>query len=84
MEERDVLATASDSVLQWIPKLYGAFQDEYNLYLVMEYVPGGDLFSILDRRDPPILSEEEARFYIAEMILAISELHSMNYIHRYV
>ncbi|RKP10071.1 hypothetical protein THASP1DRAFT_22176 [Thamnocephalis sphaerospora] len=82
MEERDVLATAPASVMQWIPRLYGAFQDEHNLHLVMEYAAGGDLFSILDRRDPPVLSEEEARFYIAEIIVAISELHSMNYIHR--
>jgi serine/threonine protein kinase len=82
MEERDVLAAVPMEDTQWIPQLHGAFQDETNIYLLMEYASGGDLFSALDRRDPPVLSEDEARFYVAEMILAISELHNMGYIHR--
>jgi Serine/threonine protein kinase len=46
----------------------------------MEYLPGGDLMNILMKRD--ILPEEEARFYIAETILAVDSVHKMNYIHR--
>lgn len=46
----------------------------------MEYLPGGDLMSILMKRD--ILSEEETRFYLAETILALEQVHKLNYIHR--
>jgi serine/threonine kinase 38 len=46
----------------------------------MEFLPGGDLMTLLMRKD--ILSEEESRFYIAELILAIETIHNLNYIHR--
>jgi serine/threonine kinase 38 len=46
----------------------------------MEYLPGGDLMNLLIKRD--ILSEEESKFYAAEMILAIESVHNLNYIHR--
>ncbi|ORY00923.1 kinase-like protein [Basidiobolus meristosporus CBS 931.73] len=80
MEERDILARGRGS--WWIPNLHSAFQDHENLYLVMEYVPGGDLFSLLAKRDEPILDEQAARFYIAEVILALEELHALGYAHR--
>ena len=47
----------------------------------MEFHPGGDLLSLLSRRDGT-LSEEDARFYLAEMIVALHTLHSMGYVHR--
>ena len=46
----------------------------------MEYLPGGDLMTLLMKKD--VLTEEEARFFIAETILAIDEVHRLNYIHR--
>ena len=46
----------------------------------MEYLAGGDLMTLLMKKD--ILSEEEARFFIAETVLAIEEVHRLNYIHR--
>lgn len=46
----------------------------------MEFLPGGDLMTLLMRKD--ILSEEESRFYIGELILAIETIHNLNYIHR--
>jgi serine/threonine kinase 38 len=46
----------------------------------MEYLAGGDLMTLLIRKD--ILTEEESRFYIAETILAIESVHNLNYIHR--
>lgn len=46
----------------------------------MEYLPGGDLMNLLIKKD--ILSEEESRFYMGEMILAIEGVHKLNYIHR--
>lgn len=46
----------------------------------MEYLPGGDLMNLLIKKD--ILTENEARFYIAELILAIEEIHKLDCIHR--
>jgi serine/threonine kinase 38 len=46
----------------------------------MEYLPGGDLMTLLMKKD--ILTEQESKFYIAESILAIEAVHKMNYIHR--
>ena len=46
----------------------------------MEYLAGGDLMTMLIKRD--ILPEAEARFYIAETILAVESVHKLNYIHR--
>ena len=42
--ERDILAEADN---EWVVKLYYSFQDEKFLYLVMDYIPGGDLMSLL-------------------------------------
>jgi serine/threonine protein kinase len=51
-----------------------------NLYLVMEYVPGGDLFSLL--KNLGCVSEECARVYIYQMAQALAYLHSQGIIHR--
>jgi len=75
--EKDILSNANNS---WIVELKCSFQDPNNLYLVMEYLPGGDLMNLLIKKD--ILSEEESRFYMGEMILAIETVHKLNYIHR--
>ena len=64
----------------WIVDLKASFQDEEYLYLVMEYLPGGDLMNLLIQKD--ILTEEEARFYIAELILSIESIHKLDCIHR--
>ncbi|KAI0988780.1 hypothetical protein GJ496_007251 [Pomphorhynchus laevis] len=63
----------------WIVKLVYAFQDPTNLYMVMEYVPGGDLVNLLSRED---LNEQATKFYCAEIVLAIEAVHNMGYIHR--
>jgi len=57
-----------------------SFQDERNLYMVMEYLPGGDLMGLLMKEDT--FSEAAARFYIAELIQAVSSVHALGYIHR--
>ena len=75
--ERNALSIADNP---WIVDLKYSFQDDHNLYLVMEYLPGGDLMTILMKRD--ILPEHEARFYIAETVLAVDSVHKINYIHR--
>uniref|UniRef100_A0A673JVE0 non-specific serine/threonine protein kinase n=1 Tax=Sinocyclocheilus rhinocerous TaxID=307959 RepID=A0A673JVE0_9TELE len=56
-----------------------AFQDEKYLYLVMEFMPGGDLVTLTSNYDMP---EEWARFYTAEVVLALDAIHSLGFIHR--
>ena len=46
----------------------------------MEYIPGGDMMTLLMKRD--ILTEEEVRFYLAETLLAVESIHALNFIHR--
>ena len=75
--ERDVLSEAKN---QWIVELKFSFQDQKFLYLGMEYLPGGDLMTLLMARD--ILPEEDAKFYAVEMVLAIESVHEMGCIHR--
>ena len=64
----------------WIVELKASFQEDDYLYLVMEYLPGGDLMNLLIKKD--ILSEDEAKFYISELILAIESIHKLDCIHR--
>ncbi|CAL9175357.1 unnamed protein product [Musa hybrid cultivar] len=75
--ERNLLAEVDSNC---IVKLYCSFQDDDYLYLIMEYLPGGDVMTLLMRKD--ILNEDEARFYIGESVLAIESIHIHNYIHR--
>jgi serine/threonine kinase 38 len=75
--ERDILTESENS---WIVTLHYSFQDDRNLYMVMEYLPGGDLMGLLMKEDT--FSEDATRFYIAELILAVSSVHALGYIHR--
>jgi len=75
--EQELLAEV-DSV--WVVKLLYSFTDEHFLYLVMDYLAGGDVMTLLMRKD--VLSTEEVRFYIAEAILAIETVHKAGFIHR--
>uniref|UniRef100_A0A2K6A8T7 non-specific serine/threonine protein kinase n=1 Tax=Mandrillus leucophaeus TaxID=9568 RepID=A0A2K6A8T7_MANLE len=75
--ERDILAEADN---EWVVKLYYSFQDKDSLYFVMDYIPGGDMMSLLIRME--VFPEHLARFYIAELTLAIESVHKMGFIHR--
>jgi serine/threonine kinase 38 len=75
--ERDVLTQTEHA---HVVKLHWSFQDPAYLYLVMEYLPGGDIMTLLMRRDT--LPEDETRFYIAESVLAIESVHRLSYAHR--
>lgn len=75
-EERDIMAFANSN---WVVQLFYAFQDDRYLYMVMEYMPGGDLVNLMSNYDVP---EKWARFYTAEVVLALDGIHSMGFIHR--
>ncbi|WWC65471.1 uncharacterized protein I303_108089 [Kwoniella dejecticola CBS 10117] len=89
--EKDLLAAAASKSLSttvsgesnqpsWIVQLFYAFQDTDHLYLVLEFMGGGDLLNLLVERDT--FPEEMTRFYVAEMVLALEETHSLGFIHR--
>uniref|UniRef100_A0A8C7XBP2 non-specific serine/threonine protein kinase n=1 Tax=Oryzias sinensis TaxID=183150 RepID=A0A8C7XBP2_9TELE len=75
--ERDILAEADN---EWVVRLYYSFQDRDSLYFVMDYIPGGDMMSLLIRMG--VFPEHLARFYVAELTLAIESVHKMGFIHR--
>jgi len=75
--ERNILVLL-DNV--WVVKLHYTFQDDHKLYMVMEFVQGGDLMNILIKKD--VLSEAATRFYIAETAMAINSVHQLGYLHR--
>lgn len=75
-EERDIMAHANS---EWIVRLQYAFQDPRHLYMVMEYMPGGDLVNLMTSYE---VSEKWTRFYTAEIVEALAALHGMGYIHR--
>jgi len=75
--ERDILVEADHT---WVVKMYYSFQDPINLYLIMEFLPGGDMMTLLMKKDT--LSEEVTQFYIAETALAIDSIHKVGFIHR--
>ena len=77
LDEQDFLSKVDSP---WIVKLKASFQEGDYLYLVMEFLPGGDLMGLLIARD--IFTEEESKFYICELILAIEFIHELNCIHR--
>ncbi|KAJ9649049.1 hypothetical protein H2199_000962 [Coniosporium tulheliwenetii] len=76
--ERDFLVASENS--RWVIPLIASFQDSSHLYLVMEYMVGGDFLGLLLRED--VLDECVARWYIAEMILCVEETHRIKWIHR--
>lgn len=75
--ERNILAEVHHPS---VVNLYYSFQDDEFLYLVMEYLPGGDMMTLLMRRDT--LTEEETRFYMAEAVIALETVHAHNFVHR--
>ncbi|MCJ1473352.1 hypothetical protein MMC13_002003 [Lambiella insularis] len=76
--ERDFLVASEKS--RWVVPLIASFQDNTNLYLVMDYMIGGDFLGLLIRYGQ--LKEKRTRWYLAEMVLCIEEAHRLRWIHR--
>eukprot|EP00887_Chlorella_sp_A99_P007617 scaffold20.g7617.t1 len=75
--ERNILAMANNP---FVVRFYYSFTSRDNLYIVMEYLNGGDCYSLL--RSLGALSEEVARQYVAETVLALEYCHTQGIIHR--
>ncbi|KAK3898396.1 kinase-like domain-containing protein [Staphylotrichum tortipilum] len=79
LAEQEILATSNHP---FIVTLYHSFQSEDYLYLCMEYCSGGEFFRALQTRPGKCISEEDARFYAAEVTAALEYLHLMGFIYR--
>ena len=79
LAEQEILISSNHP---FIVPLYHSFQTRDYLYLCMEYCVGGEFFRTLQSLPGKCLSEEDARFYAAEVIAAIEYLHLMGFIYR--
>jgi serine/threonine protein kinase len=82
--ERQVLSLALERPSPYIPRLFAAMQDETDLAVVMEYVPGGSIQSLLDSAPQGRLSEECVSVWAAECVEAIEWIHEHGWAHRFV
>lgn len=78
--ERNILAMVGQTDAPFIVRLHAAFQTSRRVYLVMDFASGGELMFHLRRE--ALLSEDEARFYAAELLIALETLHNMGIVHR--
>lgn len=77
MNERTILLRIKHP---YIARCYATFQDRRSLYMVLEYVPGGELFTLLRTRRR--LAESAARLYAAQIVVALAHLHSHEIVYR--
>ncbi|NP_001234214.2 phototropin-1 [Solanum lycopersicum] len=66
----------------FLPALYASFQTKTHICLITDYYPGGELFMLLDRQQTKVLKEDAARFYAAEVVVALEYLHCQGIIYR--
>ncbi|KAJ9454853.1 Protein kinase 2 [Diplonema papillatum] len=76
-EEKNILSRIDHP---FIVPLYAAFQTDLHLYLVLEFLPGGELYSHIYSQGR--FGEVDSRFYISEVILAVAHLHTNDIVHR--
>lgn len=79
LAEQEILATSNHP---FIVTLYHSFQSRDHLYLCMEYCMGGEFFRALQTRETKSISENDAKFYAAEVTAALEYLHLMGFIYR--
>eukprot|EP00127_Corallochytrium_limacisporum_P004074 Clim_evm19s157 gene=Clim_evmTU19s157 len=79
LTEATVLASVDHPLLA---KLYASFQTPERLYLAMAYCPGGELFRLVQSQPRGYLTESAARFYTAEVVLALEYLHLQGFVYR--
>lgn len=77
MNEKSILQEMNHP---FIIKLYATFKDPVSLYMITEPVLGGELFSVLTREE--YLDEDQTRFYVGCIVLALEDLHNHNNIYR--
>lgn len=76
-EERAIMMSQINKT--YTAKLYATFQNKENLFLVMEYLPGGDLAALI--KNVGILPEKWTKQYISEVIYGVNDMHQNGIIH---
>nr|AML79256.1 putative LOV domain-containing protein [Bazzania trilobata] len=77
--EREILEKMDHPFL---PTLYGSFQTRTHVCLITDFCPGGELFLLLERQPQKRFHEDSARFYAAEIVLALEYLHCLGVVYR--
>nr|AML79019.1 putative LOV domain-containing protein [Gompholobium polymorphum] len=77
--EREIISLLDHPFL---PALYTSFQTSTHVCLITDFCPGGELFALLDKQPMKIFKEESARFYAAEVVIALEYLHCLGIIYR--
>ena len=80
LAQKELQTLLNVSNAEWCSPLRGCFQDSENVYFLLDYFAAGDLQTQLERAGP--LSDHQKKVLVAEMIVAVEELHSLNIIHR--
>lgn len=78
MAEKEAMVDCIGS--EWLVCAHLTMQDSEYLYYLMDFIPGGDFMGLLSKED--VLEEEWVRFYTAEVVAALDELHRLGWIHR--
>lgn len=82
LAERDIGVEARAWQCPFIISLHATFQTNEKLYYILEHCPGGDLFNLMDSQPKQRFQEVAARFYLAEVAVALQHLHIHDTIHR--
>jgi serine/threonine protein kinase len=77
--EDEILSSVDHPMLA---TLFSSFQTKSSLYFLMDYCPGGELFELLQKQPGKRFPETAARFYTAEILLALQYLHLLGYVYR--
>ena len=77
--EREILSVTNHP---FVVSMYAAFQTHKRLYVILQYCPGGELYRMIKRQPNGRIPEEWARFYAAEILIAVEYLHFMGYLYR--
>ena len=79
MSEKNILSRINHP---FIVNMHFSFQDSDNLYLIMDYLSGGDLRYHLSHRKASLFNENQTKFFLSNIIIALDYIHSKKIIHR--
>uniref|UniRef100_A0A126X239 non-specific serine/threonine protein kinase n=1 Tax=Neckera douglasii TaxID=140378 RepID=A0A126X239_9BRYO len=77
--ERDILSMLDHPFL---PTLYSTFQTQTHICLITDFCPGSELFLLLERQPRKVFTEDVARFFAAEVVIALEYLHCVGVVYR--
>ena len=66
----------------FLAAMFSSFQTDASLFFVLEYCPGGELYDLMKKQPHNRFSEDAARFFSAEIVLALQYLHLLGFVYR--